>query len=105
MKHRLVTSFIVLCITFVNVFAVGNFIERQKSTHHEFCALFEHNHHHMHHGIEHTHGHSHKINLIDFHAVFTHNLLISQIDYERPLYLKQWLTKPHIREPFRPPIN
>ena len=70
MKRYLIVGFIVLCITFVNIFALENFVQRQKSHTHDSCVLFEHHHYHTHHNIEHSHshGHNHKINLVDFYS-------------------------------------
>jgi len=79
MKRKLIIGFILLCITSVNVFALGSFIYQQKNHHHEFCALLAHNHHHMHHDVTHAHGHSHKVNLIDFYTECALNVPLYEI--------------------------
>lgn len=102
-KRQLLISFIVLCISCVNVFALGNFIDGQKNHPHEFCALLAHDHHHAHHGTEHTH--SHKINFVDFYAASTTDLSVSPVNYGNPFYQKQWLAETHLLQRFRPPIS
>jgi len=107
MKRQFIIGFIVLCITSVNVFAIGNFINQQNSHHSKFCALLDsdHHHHHMHHGIGHTHGHSHKVNLVDIYTASTFDLSVPPIDYENPLYQKQWFVEPRLLQLLRPPIT